>query len=387
MENLLKITNDLLNSFYQYLFTNSLISTLSLLFIFIGFIGFFYLIIKKTLTYSIKKIAKRFKWISILIKSNLLNYVTLLILGLTFYSFLTQRSPNQTLIIKIVLIYLIVILVLILETFIKKFEKFYQKTQIYKNHPTKSFFQVSRIILYSLATLYSIGTLMNQSPLTILSGIGALTAIIIFVFKDTILGFVASIQITTYDMLHINDWIKIPKYNINGKVLEITLNTIKIRNWDNTITCLPAYILISEPFKNYRFMQISKKRKMKKTISIDLQSIHPVTQKEKPSIPTTKPNIKNVLKKTSPINNLESFRKYILSYLKNHPKISKQSPIIIKYKTIDEKGLVLEIHAYITEVDWLLYETIQSSIIEHLITSMNSFNLKFFQNFFSKSIK
>ncbi len=387
MENLPKITISFLNFFYQYLFTNTFISTLSLLFIFIGFIGFFYLIIKKTLIYSITKIAKKFKWISILIKNNLLSYITLLILGLTFYSFLTQKNPSQTLIIKIVLIYLIVILVLILETFIKTFEKFYQKTQIYKNHPLKIFFQVLRITLYTLATLYSIGTLMNQSPLTILSGIGALTAIIIFVFKDTILGFVASIQITTYDMLRINDWIKIPKYNIDGKVLEITLNTIKIKNWDNTITCLPAYILISEPFKNYRFMQISKKRKMKKTIPIDLQSIHPLTQKEKQSITTTNPNIKNVLKHPPPINNLESFRNYILLYLKKHPSISKESPIVTKYKTIDEKGLVLEIHAFITETDWSLYETIQSSVIEHLIISMNSFNLKFFQNFLPKPVK
>ncbi|MNJ40449.1 Miniconductance mechanosensitive channel YbdG [compost metagenome] len=245
-----------------------------------------------------------------------------------------------------------------------------------------------------------ISNLIGQSPVILLSGIGALSAVTMLVFKDSILGLVAGIQLTSNDMLRVGDWIEMPKYEADGSITDISLNTVKIQNWDKTITTIPTYAMISDSFKNWRGMQISGGRRIKRSIYIDTSSISfctPEMIQEFKKIHYLKDyitakeqeideyNVRHEIDRTSLVNgraltNIGVFRAYIQRYLENHPGVHKDMTLMVRQLAPQETGLPIEIYVFANSTEWAIYEGIQSDIFDHILAIAPSFELRLFQN-------
>jgi len=242
--------------------------------------------------------------------------------------------------------------------------------------------------------------LLNRSPTFFLSGLGALTAVLMLIFKDSILGLVAGIQIAANRMLNIGDWLEMPKYGADGDVIDISLTTVKVRNWDKTITTVPTYALISDSFKNWRGMSESGGRRIKRAVNIDMTSIEFLGEEAlgrlrriellKPYIEQKLADVESHNKElgvdeTSPINgrrltNVGCFRAYLVAYLKHNPMINKEMTFLIRQLAPTELGLPMEIYVFSSDKVWANYEAIQSDIFDHVLAAMPEFGLRVFQN-------
>jgi miniconductance mechanosensitive channel len=251
-----------------------------------------------------------------------------------------------------------------------------------------------------IGAILVISNLMGQSPVILLSGIGALSAVVMLVFKDSILGLVAGIQLTSNDMLRVGDWIEMPKYDADGSITDISLNTVKIQNWDKTITTIPTYAMISDSFKNWRGMQNSGGRRIKRSIYIDTNSIsfctpEMIEQFEKiqylENYILTKQkeindyNVRYKIDRSSLVNgraltNIGVFRAYIQAYLEKHPGIHKEMTLMVRQLAPQETGLPIEIYAFTNKTEWAVYEGIQADIFDHILAIAPSFGLRIFQN-------
>ncbi|MEK9727475.1 MAG: mechanosensitive ion channel domain-containing protein [Candidatus Margulisiibacteriota bacterium] len=261
--------------------------------------------------------------------------------------------------------------------------------------------QVIKIGLAITGLIIIFSILLNKSPLVILSSLGALTAIFLLVFKDTILGFVASIQVTLLENVRVGDWVEMPKYNADGTVLDINISSIRVQNWDKTITTVPTYALISDPVKNWRGMEESKSRRIRRKIFIDLESITFLSDEDISRM--TKVNqlsayFKDIipeidLHNQAQINNSETlnirrltniglFRNYLNEYLKNHPKINSSTTILVRQHEQTSTGVPIEIYCFTNTTNWNEYEDIQSDIFDHIYATIHEFRLRLFQ--FSK---
>lgn len=290
--------------------------------------------------------------------------------------------------------------ILIFNSLLNAFEEIYSHFEISKIRPIRGFLQIAKGVLFGIGAIVTIALLLGQSPLVLLSGVGAMTAITSLIFKDSILGFVAGIQLTTNDMVRIGDWIEVPKHSADGSVIELSLTTVKVRNFDNTITTIPAYTLVSDSFINWRGMRSSGGRRIKRAIYIDasfvklcddemltrferIYLLKDYIQKKKTEIEEY--NKLNNYDNTVPVNgrkltNLGTFRAYIFEYLKQHPKIRKDMPIMVRQLSTDNSGIPLEIYAFTNTVEWVEYEAIQSDIFDHLYSIVSEFDLSVFQN-------
>ena len=298
-----------------------------------------------------------------------------------------------------ILVLIVVFSVSLLTTIIDAVHSIYTRQDVSKEVPIKGFIQLIKLLLYFIATILIISILMDESPLFLLSGIGALSAVILIVFKDALLGLAAGVKLAANKMIRLGDWIEMPKYGADGEVLEITLTTVKIQNWDKTISTIPAYTLISESFKNWRGMQDSGARRMKRSVVLDVQSVS-FYQKEDilrlsqidilSTYLTEKMeeidayNQQNVVHQNVNINgrkltNIGVFRRYIMEYLKRHSKIRKDMTFIIRQLPAEGNGLPIEIYVFINETAWALYEDIQSDIFDHLYAAVPTFGLKIYQ--------
>lgn len=263
----------------------------------------------------------------------------------------------------------------------------------------KTYIQIGKILLYVIGLIVIIAVLIGQSPLVLLSGIGALTAVLLLVFRDTILSFVASLQISSYDLVKIGDWIEVPKYGADGDVIDIALHTIKIQNWDKTITVIPTHKLIEESFKNWRGMTQSGGRRIKRAIHIDISSVRFCSEEmldrfEKISliseyICTRRKEVersnaeKGILGEDIAsgrhLTNLGVFRVYMQSYLKNHPKISANMTFLVRQLAPGPEGLPIEIYVFTNDTEWVSYEAIQADVFDHLVAAISVFELSIFQ--------
>lgn len=269
-----------------------------------------------------------------------------------------------------------------------------------KTRPIKGYIQLAKILLYLIATVVIISVLFGQNPLVMIGGLGAFSAVLLLVFKDSILGLVAGVQLTANDMLRPGDWISFPKYDADGTVIDITLTTVKVQNWDRTYSTIPAYALFSESFKNWRGMEESDGRRIKRAINIDMNSvkfctpemlkkfekIHYLTRyiKDK-ELEINEYNSANNIDPDIPVNgrrqtNLGVFRNYIFQYLLNHPKINPEMPLSIRYLQPTETGIPVEIYAFTREKGFANYEPLQADIFDHLLAIIPEFGLKVFQN-------
>ena len=257
--------------------------------------------------------------------------------------------------------------------------------------PYQGIAQLLKLLTFILFSILIISTLLNKSPALLLSGLGALTAVLLLVFKDAILGFVASIQIAVNNMVNVGDWIEMPKYGADGDVIEIALTTVKVRNWDNTITTIPTYALISDSFKNWRGMQQSGGRRIKRAINIDINTIRFIKKDELAQLKQRSrlqqffqlPDVVELLE-TEDVTNIALFRYYVRNILRQHPDINQNMTLMVRQLQPTEVGLPMEIYCFSADKNWLNYEAIQAGIFDKLFAILPVFDLAAFQRIGSR---
>ena len=275
----------------------------------------------------------------------------------------------------------------------------YSSSGISKEISITPFVQVLKLALYFVSGILLLSLLLQKTPLYFLSGLGALTAVLMFVFKDILMGFVAGIQLIANKMVAPKDWIEMPKYGADGDVIEITLTTVKVQNFDNTITTIPTYALINESFKNWRNMNLSGGRRIKRYVNIDLSSIKfcdtemlerftkiqlitNAIQDRQAEIKVSNEE-KNVDESTlvngRRLTNIGIFRAYVEAYLRQHPQISNQMTFLVRQLSPRENGLPIEIYVFCKETNWNIYEAVQADIFDHILAVVPEFDLRVFQ--------
>ncbi|KAA3607880.1 MAG: mechanosensitive ion channel family protein [Planctomycetota bacterium] len=268
-----------------------------------------------------------------------------------------------------------------------------------QGRPIRSFFQVARLLVWLTAAVLAISMVMDRSPWAFLTGLGAMTAVLLLVFKDSILGLVASIQLSAYDMIRVGDWIEMPSHGADGDVMEISLTTVKVRNWDKTITTIPTYALVGQAFKNWRGMADSGGRRIKRSLFLDMQSIAFVDEamlKRLQKIRLLQTYLQQKAQEVSEWNqkqendmsclvngrrltNVGTFRAYVQAYLKQHPAIHSDMTFLVRQLAPGPKGLPLEIYVFSREQRWTFYEGIQADIFDHMLAVVPEFGLRLFQ--------
>lgn len=341
----------------------------------------------------------KYQWDNILLEKKVFHKLSHIVPAIIIYYF-AEAFTYQALIEKGAITYIIIVVLSLIGSLLNAVHDIYQTFEISKVQPIKGYIQVVKIIVYVLGIILVIANLIGENPLIILSGLGALSAVLLLVFKDSLLGLVAGIQLSSNDMVRVGDWIEMPKYGADGDVIDLSLNTVKVQNFDKTITTIPSYALISDSFKNWRGMQVTGGRRIKRSIFIDttsiafcseeriekLRNIHYLTdyidtrQRE-----IKEYNIKHHIDTSNQVNgraltNVGLFRTYISNYLKNHPGIHKEMTTMVRQLAPSEHGLPIEIYAFSKDIDWAVYESIQSDIFDHLFAIASEFDLRLFQN-------
>lgn len=292
---------------------------------------------------------------------------------------LINESDLRALIIKLCWIYIIILGIKLACSFISSLYAISSEHEKYKNHSLKGFFQMIKLVVICIGTIIIISTLINKNPLTILASLGAGTAILMLVFQDTIKGLVAGIQLMANDMLRPGDWITMPKYGADGDVLEVTLTTVKVRNWDQTITTVPTYSLINDSFQNWRGMFEAGGRRVKRSLNIDMNTIRFCTKQEM-EVFYQQPWMKGFKETGNEEVNLHIFRHYVDYYLRNHPVVSKDMTLLVRQLQPTSEGLPIELYFFSADTRWANYEQLQAEVFDHIIAKLHTFNLKVFQS-------
>ena len=335
---------------------------------------------------SMKKLAQHthYQWDSLLLKRKVVHHLVHTLPGILVYALLPLafiRGKGLLLLSqKICAVYIVFALLLAINGFILVFLDMYNMRQVNKNRPIKGFMQVLQVLLFFIGGIVIIAILIGKSPASLFAGLGASAAILMLVFKDTILGFVAGIQLSANDMLRPGDWITVPGSNANGIVQEITLNTVKIQNFDNTISTIPPYTLVSASFQNWRGMVESGGRRVMKSIFLDLNTIKFCTpdmlntfRKEIPLLADYKPD-----EGVTPTNS-QMFRVYVEKYLTSLPVVNTDLDLIISQLQSTEYGVPIQIYFFSRNKIWKEYERIQSDIFDHFFAMIPKFELKVYQ--------
>ncbi|HIJ79999.1 MAG: mechanosensitive ion channel family protein [Desulfobulbaceae bacterium] len=297
------------------------------------------------------------------------------------------------------LIVFVIISIRVIDALLQAAHDIYTSYEVSKGRPIRGYVQALSIVIYIMAAIFIVAIATNQSPWGILTVFGGLTAVLLLVFKDTILGLVAGIQLNANDMVRIGDWIEMPKYGADGDVFDISINTIKVQNWDKTIATIPTYALITDSFKNWRGMSESGGRRIKRSLFIDMQSIK-FCSKEMLAHFAKISLLKNYLaQKKNEIEtynnahqfdqgilingrrqtNIGVFRAYIVNYLRQHPKIHQEMTFLVRQLQPTPQGLPLEIYVFCNDQAWANYEAIQADIFDHILAAVPEFELRIFQ--------
>ena len=323
-------------------------------------------------------------WNTLLMKRKVFHHLIHTIPGILVYLLLPIAFVHgkELLLIsqKACAIFIIISLLLALNGLLLMIMDIYEAKKSTKNRPMKGFIQVLQVLLFFVGGIIIIAIIVNKSPATLFAGLGASAAILMLVFKDTILGFVAGIQLSANDMLHIGDWITLPSGSANGIVQEITLNTVKIQNFDNTISTVPPYTLVSNPFQNWRGMVESGGRRVMKSITLALTTLKFCTpdmldtfRKEIPLLADYKPD-EGVIPTNSQV-----YRVYIERYLCSLPVVNQDLDLIISQLEATEYGVPIQVYFFSRNKIWKEYERIQSDIFDHLFAMVPKFELKVYQ--------
>lgn len=354
-----------------------------------------------------KRFAKQTKnqWDDLIVERKIINKLMHLIPAILVYILLPLAIPEQELpnllgILRMICkIYIVAVTLRFINASLNLLLEIYNRKESMKNKPLKGFVQIIQVIIFFIGAIIIVSILIGKSPTALFAGLGASAAILTLVFKDTILGFVAGIQLSANDMLRPGDWITMSKYGADGTVIEVTLNAIKVRNFDNTITTIPPYALVSDSFQNWRGMQDSGARRIKRSINIDMNSVHfcsaemlerfrkislitdYVDSKEKElKSYNEEHHIDNAIRVNGRRQtNIGVFRAYLVNYLKSHPNVSQTQTCMVRQLQPTEKGLPLELYFFAATTQWIPYEDIQSDVFDHIMAVVPEFGLQVYQ--------
>ena len=366
---------------------------------------FTYLVIKHFLIRFLNAFFRKtsFKWDDVLADrntfNNLAHIIPAIIVRIAIPKLFVDYPQVQPFMIKVGDVYILIAATLIIISFVKAVEYILSQSPVFANKPLASYFQLLRIVIYIAIFITILSVLLGKSPMYFLTAFGAMTAIILLIFKDTILGLVASVQISANDVVRVGDWVEMPKYNADGDVIAINLNTVKVRNWDKTITAIPTFYFITDSFKNWRGMQESGGRRIKRSILFNVHTVkfvNPETRERFKQYSLIAEyvserqneievyNTENGVDTSQLINgrrmtNIGVFRIYVENYLKQHKGIQQEMTMLVRQLPSDDRGLPIEIYCFTNTTSWLEYETIQSDIFDHLFAAASWFELELYQ--------
>lgn len=365
-----------------------------------------YWITKRYMVHAIEIIFQRSKntWDDALVQHGFVRRLSLLMPIIVVYMSADLMLPGQAmtseLFKRLAMVFFVFAGVWMLDAILLAIREIYNKSDVSFRRPIRGYLDGIKIIAYAMAGIFIVSILTGKSPWGVLSILGGFTVVLMLVFKDTILGFVASIQLSGHDMVRVGDWIEMPKYGADGDVINVTIHTIKVRNWDKTITTIPTYSLVSDAFKNWRGMSESGGRRIKRALHIDMSSIkfctdemlerfrkfdlikHYITEKQKEIAIYNKEHTSNPeqLINGRRQTNIGVFRAYIIAYLKNHPKIHQSMTFLVRHLEPTQYGLPVQIYVFSNDQVWANYEAIQADVFDHLLAAVPEFDLRLFQN-------
>lgn len=319
-------------------------------------------VLKITLKTLNKK--KNYFWAEDSITHKLPEKTANLIIPIVLYNALSNAPYLQQLLDIVVICTIVAVSILLFNAVIAMINDIYDRYDISKTRPIRGVLQVVQIVIYIVIAIIAVSSVMGKNPMVLLGSIGAAAAVVSFIFKDPILGFIAGIQLINNDMLRIGDWITMEQYHADGVVQEISMTTVKVENFDKSLTSIPAQVMVNDAFINWRHMEEAGCRRIKRSIYIDIKSI------------------KSWGKQTQEENNntnIGSFRKYIFDYLKNRPDIRSEMTTIVRQLDTDGKGLPIEIYGFVNTTDWEAFEDIQSDIFDHLYSVVPEYELLVYQ--------
>ena len=343
------------------------------------------------------------QWDDALIERGVLHRLAHLVPGLVIYRLaplaLVGHARLQEIVDTGVQVYLVLTSMLVIDALMSTTVDIYRSTETSREISIKGLIQFLKVILYFLCGVFVVSVLLGKSPFYLLSGLTALTAVLLLIFRDAILGLVAGIQLSVNRMVARGDWIEMPKYGADGDVLDVTLTTVKVQNWDKTITTIPTYSLISESFKNWRGMQDSGGRRIKRSVHIDISTVKFLDEQmierfgkiqyitdhiERKKQELAEYNEFNQVDLSHLANgrrmtNVGTFRAYVEAYLKNHPQISQEMTFLVRQLAPTPKGLPIEIYVFCKDKVWANYEAIQGDIFDHILAIIPVFDLQAFQ--------
>lgn len=343
------------------------------------------LIFKHFIMPAVRKITSRTKatWDDYLFNDQMMKSFCRMIPPIIWYILLPFAFDEKSayllhILLKISLIYLIITALRLIKSFLESLYEISSEHEALKNRPLKGIYQMINLIAIVVGIILIISVLIDQDATTILTGLGASAAILMLIFKDSILGLVAGVQLSANDMLRPGDWITMSKYGADGYVIEVSLTTVKVQNFDKTITTIPPYALVSDSFQNWRGMRESGGRRIKRSLFIDMTTVHFCTPEEMNSF-VQKGWITVPTEEHEPPVNLHMFREYALKYISTHPEVNHDLMQMVRQLQPTAEGIPIEIYCFSNTPDWIPYETLQGEIFDHLIAMIPEFGLRIFQ--------
>ncbi|MDJ0710712.1 MAG: mechanosensitive ion channel [Woeseiaceae bacterium] len=363
------------------------------------------LLVKGILVRGMQAVAKRSStvWDDVLLEHNVFGRLAQIVPGIIVYHgipFVPELPDTVVQLTRNVAAgYMVLMVTMSLSALLGAGNTIYSKLPIAKERPLKGFVQLVQIAVWVFGVVMIIAAVLDRSPLLLLSGLGAMTAILLLVFKDTILSLVASVQLTAQDMVRVGDWIEVPQFGADGDVVDVQLHTVKVQNWDKTIATIPTHRLISDSFKNWRGMSQTGARRIKRAIYLDVSSIRFQSPDEvehfkrfallRDYIGSKEQELAEYnaaldlevddAVNTRRLTNIGSFRAYAANYLRNHPSIHKGMTLMVRQLAPGPEGLPLEIYCFTNTTAWTEYEDIQADIFDHLLAIVPDFGLRLFQ--------
>ncbi|MDD2397541.1 MAG: mechanosensitive ion channel [Tissierellia bacterium] len=359
-------------------------------------------IINRVLIKLITKLIRnnKYKWDDILLDTKLFQRIALIVPGVLIYLFAAFFNNFQVIIQKAAIIYILVVISMVFKSLLAALDRIYRQNPVSNDRPIKGLLQIIEIAIYVVVGIALISILIDKNPIYLLSGVGAVTAVVSLIFKDIIIGFVSGIQLVWNDMLRIGDWVEMPKYGADGDVLDITLYSVKIQNWDKTISTIPTSAFITDSFKNWKGMKEYGGRRIKKSFLIDMNTIKicsdEMIEKFKKIdfiseyIEETTKEIENYNNENNintelhingkQLTNLSVFRAYLTNYLKNTIERRPGSTTIVRQLAPSENGIPVELYLFVADTMWVNYEGIQANVFDHILAVINIFELRLFQN-------
>ena len=354
--------------------------------LFLALVAFIaYIIAHKIVIVAVRRIVSHtsVKWDDVLFNNRLLTSACHLVPPIIVYMLmpwvLKDYEPIMMVAQKVLLIYIVVVSVRVANVFFSSIYLASHYSDSLKGHSLKGLTQMLKILSICVGLIIIVSLLIDKNPVYILSGLGASAAVLMLVFKDTIVGLVAGVQLSANDMLRPGDWIEAPKHGVNGIVEDVSLTTVKVRNWDMTIVTVPPYSLVSDSFQNWRGMHDRGGRRVKRAINIDLNTVRFMNDDELNAMKSEK-WMENYASPSQPVVNLHLFRYYIEQYIANHPNVNHEMMSMVRQLQSTNYGVPIELYFFTKTTQWVEYEGIQAEVFDHMFAVAPRFGLRVFQS-------